>query len=46
VAAFKAEHLGAVDQWCVALSGGPDSLALTGIAASLRPTTALIVDHG
>jgi tRNA(Ile)-lysidine synthase len=46
VAAFKAEHLGAVDQWCVALSGGPDSLALTGTAASLRPTTALIVDHG
>jgi tRNA(Ile)-lysidine synthase len=30
----------------VALSGGPDSLALTAIAAPLRPTTALIVDHG
>ncbi|CRZ17876.1 tRNA lysidine(34) synthetase TilS [Mycolicibacterium neworleansense] len=32
--------------WCVALSGGPDSLALTAVAANLRPTTALIVDHG
>lgn len=31
--------------WCVALSGGPDSLALTAVAAALRPTTALIVDH-
>ncbi|WP_293004236.1 tRNA lysidine(34) synthetase TilS [Mycobacterium sp.] len=46
VAAFAAEYLGPADQWCVALSGGPDSLALTGIAALLRPTTALIVDHG
>lgn len=36
----------AADGWCVALSGGPDSLALTGIAAAMRPTTALIVDHG
>jgi tRNA(Ile)-lysidine synthase len=34
------------DRWCVALSGGPDSLALTAIAAVERPTTALIVDHG
>ena len=32
--------------WCVALSGGPDSLALTAVAATQRPTTALIVDHG
>lgn len=31
--------------WCVALSGGSDSLALTAVAAVLRPTTALIVDH-
>ncbi|MGV0594085.1 tRNA lysidine(34) synthetase TilS [Mycolicibacterium vulneris] len=31
--------------WCVALSGGPDSLALAAVAAGLRPTTALIVDH-
>jgi tRNA(Ile)-lysidine synthase len=46
LAAFAAEHLGTADRWCVALSGGPDSLALTGIAASMRPTTALIVDHG
>lgn len=30
----------------MALSGGPDSLALTAAAAPLRPTTALIVDHG
>ncbi|WP_166906765.1 tRNA lysidine(34) synthetase TilS [Mycobacterium sp. DL440] len=33
------------ENWCVALSGGPDSLALTAVAAELRPTTALIVDH-
>jgi len=32
--------------WCVGLSGGADSLALTAVAAMLRPTTALIVDHG
>ena len=38
--------MAAVEQWCVALSGGPDSLALTAVAAQLRPTTALIVDHG
>lgn len=34
------------ERWCVALSGGPDSLALTAVAAAERPTTALIVDHG
>jgi len=33
------------DRWCVALSGGPDSLALTAVAAEVKPTTALIVDH-
>ncbi|OBB01903.1 tRNA lysidine(34) synthetase TilS [Mycolicibacterium fortuitum] len=33
-------------KWCVALSGGADSLALTAVAARLRPTTALIIDHG
>ncbi|MHC9295566.1 tRNA lysidine(34) synthetase TilS [Mycobacterium sp. LTG2003] len=33
------------ERWCVALSGGPDSLALAAIAAGIRPTTALIVDH-
>lgn len=27
--------------WCVALSDGPDSLALTAVAAQLRPTVAL-----
>jgi tRNA(Ile)-lysidine synthase len=46
VEAFAAAHLAGVEAWCVALSGGPDSLALTGVAAALRPTTALIVDHG
>lgn len=46
VAEFAAEHLDRAERWCVALSGGPDSLALTAIAASLRPTGALIVDHG
>ena len=46
VAAFAKEYLATADHWCVALSGGPDSLALTGVAAALLPTTALIVDHG
>jgi tRNA(Ile)-lysidine synthase len=46
VEAFIRDHLATVDAWCVALSGGPDSLALTAVAAPLRPTTALIVDHG
>lgn len=32
--------------WCIALSGGPDSLALTAVVAALAPTTALVVDHG
>src|SRR5947209_5855350 len=43
---FARTHLVADERWCVALSGGPDSLALTAVAAPLRPTTALIVDHG
>lgn len=34
------------NRWCVALSGGADSLALTAVAANVKPTTALIVDHG
>lgn len=34
------------ERWCVALSGGPDSLALTAVAVGLRATVALIVDHG
>lgn len=46
VAAFAKTHLGDVERWCVGLSGGTDSLALTAVAARLRPTTALIVDHG
>ena len=46
VEAFTKTHLDSVEGWCVALSGGPDSLALTAVAALLRPTTALIVDHG
>ena len=45
VSAFDARYTAAHDQWCVALSGGPDSLALTAAAATLKPTTALIVDH-
>jgi tRNA(Ile)-lysidine synthase len=46
VEAFTRTYLATEDPWCVALSGGPDSLALTAVAAQLRPTTALIVDHG
>jgi tRNA(Ile)-lysidine synthase len=45
VAAFARRHAATDDRWCVALSGGPDSLALTAVAARLKPTTALIVDH-
>ena len=45
VAAFGRRYVAADDGWCVALSGGPDSLALTAVAAKLKPTTALIVDH-
>ncbi len=43
---YLGDYVPAVDGWCVGLSGGPDSLALTAVAAQLRPTTALIVDHG
>ena len=46
MAGFAATWLGDAEEWCVALSGGPDSLALTAAAAPTRPTTALIVDHG
>lgn len=46
VARFAKEHLAGADRWCVALSGGPDSLALTAAAVGVLPTTALIVDHG
>lgn len=43
--AFAGQQLPEGGRWCVALSGGPDSLALTAVAARERPTTALIVDH-
>lgn len=46
VAEFGTVWLAGAPSWCVALSGGPDSLALTAVAANIRPTTALIVDHG
>lgn len=46
VAQFAAAHLPDGERWCVALSGGADSLALTAVVAACRPTTALIVDHG
>lgn len=45
VAAFARDVGSGDDPWCVALSGGADSLALMAIAAGVRPTTALIVDH-
>jgi tRNA(Ile)-lysidine synthase len=45
VAAFVSAYAGADERWCVALSGGADSLALTAVAATSKPTTALIVDH-
>jgi tRNA(Ile)-lysidine synthase len=46
VADVTGAHLPDDGRWCVALSGGADSLALIAAAAELRPTTALIVDHG
>lgn len=46
MAGFAARRLPDTSSWCVALSGGPDSLALVATAAPVRPTTALIVDHG
>ncbi|MBX7431259.1 tRNA lysidine(34) synthetase TilS [Mycobacterium sp. Y57] len=42
---FVGDHTPGDTRWCVALSGGPDSLALTAVAAAVVPTTALIVDH-
>jgi tRNA(Ile)-lysidine synthase len=45
VAAFVRDHAAGVQGWCVALSGGADSLSLTAVAARTMPTTALIVDH-
>jgi tRNA(Ile)-lysidine synthase len=46
VSTFERRYLFDEKHWYVALSGGPDSLALTAVGAQLRPTTALIVDHG
>ncbi|QLL07116.1 tRNA lysidine(34) synthetase TilS [Mycobacterium vicinigordonae] len=43
---FARVYVAGDERWCVGLSGGPDSLALTAVAAELRPTLALIVDHG
>jgi tRNA(Ile)-lysidine synthase len=45
VSAFARRYAAGDNRWCVALSGGPDSLALTAVAAKVKPTTALIVDH-
>jgi tRNA(Ile)-lysidine synthase len=45
VAAFVSDHAAGDERWCVALSGGADSLALTAVAVAVKPTTALIVDH-
>jgi tRNA(Ile)-lysidine synthase len=45
LAAFVGAHATGDERWCVALSGGADSLALTAVAAAAKPTTALIVDH-
>ena len=44
VTAFAGRH--PAEGWCVGLSGGADSLALTAAAAAVMPTTALIIDHG
>jgi tRNA(Ile)-lysidine synthase len=45
VSGFTTERAAGDERWCVALSGGADSLALVAVAAALKPTTALIVDH-
>lgn len=45
VTEFGTEYAATDERWCVALSGGPDSLALTAVAAHVKPTTAIIVDH-
>jgi tRNA(Ile)-lysidine synthase len=45
VAAFVSDHATGDERWCVALSGGADSLALTAAAVVSKPTTALIIDH-
>jgi tRNA(Ile)-lysidine synthase len=45
VAAFATRYAEGTERWCVGLSGGADSLALTAVAVAQLPTTALIVDH-
>ncbi|WP_199254338.1 tRNA lysidine(34) synthetase TilS [Mycolicibacterium mengxianglii] len=45
VTTFAKDYVPGVSHWCVALSGGPDSLALVAVAARVLSTTALIVDH-
>ena len=45
VAAYASRYAVGDERWCVAVSGGPDSLALTAVATTQRPTTALIVNH-
>ena len=46
VDAFARTYCADDERWCVALSGGADSLALVAAAARVRPTVALTVDHG
>jgi tRNA(Ile)-lysidine synthase len=46
VAEFDGAYPSDGGRWCVALSGGADSLALVAVAARVRPTVALTVDHG
>ena len=36
VAAFVSDHAKGDERWCVALSGGADSLALTAVAAAVK----------
>lgn len=45
IAGFAPQDAATDERWCVALSGGADSLALTAVAAEVKPTVALIVDH-
>jgi tRNA(Ile)-lysidine synthase len=45
ISGFTPEHAATDQRWCVALSGGADSLALTAVAVAVKPTIALIVDH-
>jgi tRNA(Ile)-lysidine synthase len=45
LADFTRRYAADDERWCVALSGGADSLALTAVAGTAKPTTALIVDH-